>query len=335
VQGEVSLAQTFSIVAQEAAPAAPADPVAAAEGAGATGPTVGSLLRLTLSVTRPRDTTVALPEEQTTGRFELLQVEREPLDPNAPPGAPVVEVIHMTFAVYRPGRHVLEPFELSILDADGGVSRVKTAPVEVKIDSVTANMKDPQMPALRAPVPVWIEDWTLVWILGTAGALLASGLLGALLYRALRPEPPPPPPPPPRPAHEVALEKLAALRGEDLLGQGEVEAFYVRLSGVIREYLGRRYNLSLADKAGLELTTSELVALLREVRWPRGFDGHQVQTFLYDCDIVKFARHAPSPEEADALLAQAFGIVERTKETVLGVAALGASPAPTEGGRDA
>lgn len=325
VKGEVKLEQSFEVVKPPQAQPAdqPVDPVAAAEGGAGQGPTVGSHLRLTLQVTRPGDTTIALPEDQETGRFELLEVKRQPLSPDQQQQPQITETIEMIFAVYRPGRHVLEPFTLSVLDADGGVTRVKTQPVEVKIDSVTANMKDPQMPALRPPVSVWIEDWTLVWILSTLAGLLLAGGLGALLYRTLRPEPPPPPGPPPPPAHEVALHKLKHLREEDLISQEEYEAFYVRLSGILREYLGRRYNLSLADKAGLELTTGELVASLREVKWPRGFDGHKVETFLYDCDIVKFARYAPTAEEADSLLQQAFDIVQQTRATALGQQALG------------
>jgi hypothetical protein len=324
VKGEVTLKQSFEVVkAPQAAQAPPVDPVAAAQGDDPQGPTVGSHLKLTLEVTRPGDTTIALPEDQETGRFELLAVQRQPPGPDQQRQAQITETIEMIFAVYRPGRHVLEPFTLSVLDADGGVTRVQTQPVEVKVDSVTANMKDPQMPALRDPVPVWIEDWTLVWVLSTLAGLLLAGGVGALLYRTLRPEPPPPPGPPPPPAHEVALEKLQSLRREDLISQEEYEAFYVRLSGILREYLGRRYNLSLADKAGLELTTGELVSSLREVKWPRGFDGHKVETFLYDCDIVKFARYAPTSEEADKLLQEAFDIVQQTRATALGQQALG------------
>ncbi len=198
--------------------------------------------------------------------------------------------------------------------------------MSLKVRSVIANEKDPQMLEPKAPVSVWIEDWTLTWIAGSFLALLLAAGLGALIYRSLRPEPPPPPGPPPRPAHEVAQEKLQALQEDDLINEGQVEDFYVRLSGIMREYLGRRYNLSLADMAGLELTTSELVDLMRGIHWPRGFDGFQVESFLYDCDIVKFARYTPTTDEAQTLLDQAFAIVDKTRATVLGAQAAAAGP---------
>lgn len=317
IQGEVSLEQSFEVVGADN----PAELQA----------TVGSHLVLTLRVTRPWDTSVTLPSNQETGRFELIRVDREtPTDPgNA--AASVTEVLKITYAVYRPGRHVLEPFSLSVLNAEGGVKKLETKPVEVRIKSVVANVKDPSMPGYRAPVTVWYENWVLVWILGVGAGLVFAFGVGALAYRALKPEEPPPPPPPPRPAHEVALEKLLSIQKDNLIAEGEYEAFYVRTSGAIREYLGRRYNLSLTDKAGLELTTGELVSSLHEVKWPRGFDGRVVESFLYDCDIVKFARYAPTEEEAAKLLQEAFSIVERTQATVLGAQTLSSDPVTKEG----
>ena len=66
------------------------------------------------------------------------------------------------------------------------------------------------------------------------------------------------------------------------------------------------------------------MVLLAPVKWPRGLDMVSVAAFLQECDIVKFARYAPTQEEANALINQAFQIVELTKPTLLGAAALAA-----------
>ncbi len=290
--------------------------------------TVGDPLVMTLKIERPREATVRFPSEQPTGRFELQNVDRVVV-PTTVEGR-VLETITLRYAVFRPGRHKLSSFDMRVLDADGEVSTVSTTEVEVRVDSVLADIKDASMPALRPPRTVWYEDWTLVWILGTFGGLLLALGLGAVLYKFFRPPPPPPPPPPPRPAHEIALEKLGAIAGADLIAQGQWEEFYVRVSEATREYFGRRYEISLAGGHGLELTTEEQLELLRDVKWPRGLDLRTVEMFLAECDIVKFARYAPTQEEANALINQAFQIVELTKPTLLGAAAL----ASTEG-RDA
>jgi hypothetical protein len=111
----------------------------------------------------------------------------------------------------------------------------------------------------------------------------------------------------------VALEKLEGIRREGLIEEERLEELYIRVSEAIREYLGRRYNLSLTNQAGLELTTAELLGLLRGVAWPRTMTGSQVEAFLGECDIVKFARYTPTAKEAEALLAQAFDLVEKTR----------------------
>ncbi len=316
VKGEVSLKQSFGAMV---------DGKLQTIGPNDKGPlkaSVGTPLIIQLDIKRPLDTSLALPQEQKTGRFELLDVERVPVQVQ-PGDTSVTETVKMSFAVYRPGTHVLEPFDLKIMDAEGGISAVSTQAVKIRIVSVVANEKDPQMPAVRKPVSVWIEDWTLTWIAGIAlGLLLAFGL-GALLYKVLTPPPPPPPPPPPRPAHEIALEKLGAIAASSLLDEGQSEEFYVRVSEAVREYLGRRYNLSLTDPAGLEMTTEELTALLLDVRWPRGMDLHFVTLLLQDCDIVKFARYAPTEDEATDVLRRAFQLVELTRATILGEGVLG------------
>ena len=325
VEGEVRLEQDFAVLVN-------GQRVASDPNAAQTSPvTVGTALVLTLDVRRPVDTSLALPSEQDTGRFELVKVERAPVAPE-PGAAAVRELIELHFAVFRPGRHVLEAFELKVMDAQGGISTVSTRPVNLRVVSVIANDKNPEMPSAQRPVSVWTEDWALVWIGGVLLSLLVAGLLGAWLYRAFGPKPPPPPPPPPRPAHEIAMEKLGAIAAANLPEQGEFEAFYVRVSEAVREYLGRRYNLSITDQAGLELTTEELLVPLREVRWPRGMDHFLVESLLHDCDIVKFARYSPSEDEAAEVLMRAFQLVELTRGVTLGEDALGSVSEERDGG---
>lgn len=142
------------------------------------------------------------------------------------------------------------------------------------------------------------------------------------------------PPLPPRPAYDVAIEKLLAIKAADLPAAGLFEEFYVRVSEAVREYLGRRYNLSLTDKAGLELTTWELLALLHNIHWPRGLSRPEVEDLLVACDMVKFARYSPDNAEAEDLLTRAFRIVELTRPLDLGPAAVAAANTPPDAPED-
>ncbi len=296
-------------------------------------PTVGTPLQLHLTITHPSDTTVGFPTLDDYGRFELLEIKK----PNKPVGeaakAPVwKETYTLVFASYRPGRHILPSVTVEILDAEGNIHQLKTKTVDVHVMSVDPNADKIEMPPLRAPVSVWHEDWTLVYILSFLGVGLLGAGIGWLIHkrwsRRLQVEVGPPP----RPPYDVAVEKLRAIQTAGLLEEEAFEAFYVRTSEAVREYLGRRYELSLTDMAGLELTTSELMAQLKETRWPSGMTGVEVESFLMECDLVKFARYTPSLDECEKLLAAAFHIVEKTRPTVLGADALQDGEKRAEGG---
>ena len=112
---------------------------------------------------------------------------------------------------------------------------------------------------------------------------------------------------PPSPAWEVAWEQLQALQ-ERLPDEERRRELYFDLSEVMRGYLGSRY-----DFDALEMTTSEVITALREVRFPRGVDERALESFLLNCDLVKFARYKASIEETSANLIAAQGVVERTR----------------------
>jgi len=124
-----------------------------------------------------------------------------------------------------------------------------------------------------------------------------------------RREKPPPPPPPPRPAWDVAMERLEALRRTlpERLAEGEIVRWADELSDAMREYLGRRY-----DFDGLESTTDEVVSRLRKIQ-PAGISVDEVAAMLGDCDLVKFAKATPEQQECEQLLSSATNVVRRTR----------------------
>jgi hypothetical protein len=75
---------------------------------------------------------------------------------------------------------------------------------------------------------------------------------------------------------------------------------------VVRRYLGERYGFD-----GLECTTREITGVLRRVVPPITVLG-EVEAFLREADLVKFARLTPSEEECRRALDHALLLVERT-----------------------
>ncbi len=110
-----------------------------------------------------------------------------------------------------------------------------------------------------------------------------------------------------RPAHEVALEALSRLRGARLIAAGRHGDYYVRLSGIVREYVEGRFAVRAP-----EMTTEEFLAAVgRGERLEREHRG-ALSGFLAEADLVKFARHVPSEGDADRAYAAALGFVEST-----------------------
>jgi hypothetical protein len=145
-----------------------------------------------------------------------------------------------------------------------------------------------------------------------AGGLAAAGLgavIALLVRRRLRNRKPAAPAIPPRPAHEVAMEKLDRL-GALLAEGGDLRPFTFQLSEAIREYLGGRFGFD-----SLEMTTEELVATMRRVplETSRGVVGSEIEGWLSACDLVKFAKIAPSPEQARGALETAIRMVAATR----------------------
>jgi hypothetical protein len=115
-----------------------------------------------------------------------------------------------------------------------------------------------------------------------------------------------PPPPPPRPAEEIAFEKLGALKRSNLLTEGQIKEFHVRLSEAVREYIGNRYRFD-----SLEMSSEELIQAIRRINMSRA-EYELILDFLGETDLVKFAKALPSVHESEDLLTQSFGFVERT-----------------------
>src|SRR5690606_308477 len=103
---------------------------------------------------------------------------------------------------------------------------------ELHVQTVPVDTTKPFKPikGIMAVETSW-QDY-IWWI---AGGILALVAIGLIVYFLRRKKPAiPPPPPAPQPAHERALQQLEALEREALWQGGEVKAYYVRLTDILR-----------------------------------------------------------------------------------------------------
>jgi hypothetical protein len=255
----------------------------------------GDVVHLTLRADALVGDDVTVPAQSFTP-FEVTK-KRARVEP--PKDGRQLFVFEIDLLAVEPGKHTLPPIELRVVTKDGFVASIKGNPVPLTIGSLLANEPNAQLKPETKPVVVMQDDFTLLYVIGAIAAAALIALLTWLgsryLQRRVRPVPPPPPP---RPAWEIAVEKLGALR------RRKQRMFVDEVSDVVREYLGARFGFD-----GLETTTDEMLGLLR-VRDANLGLWQEVAAYLARCDLVKFAKVEPDQDEADLIFAKAQDIVQ-------------------------
>ncbi len=155
------------------------------------------------------------------------------------------------------------------------------------------------------PMPREATTWWVWLVVGAGVALvLAGGLTWFVLRRSgkLKIE---------RifkPAHEIAYARLRALVAEDLVGAGRIKEFYERISGILRYYIEDRFDLHAPER-----TTEEFLAELQRTDVLAASDKDVLGEFLVHCDLVKFAKHAPTTEQIQRTFDLVKDFIERTR----------------------
>lgn len=160
----------------------------------------------------------------------------------------------------------------------------------------------------KAPVWWWgIFRWVLLAVLlagvGVAGYYLITYLQRRKLEEAgneVVTEPL-------RPADEVALEKLDAIKEKKIWQQGQVKEYYTQLTDVVREYIARRFEVS-----SVEQTSDETLRDIRPLLSERKDLYEQLRKMLTLADLVKFAKWSTTPDENELSLRNAYTFVKET-----------------------
>ncbi len=221
----------------------------------------------------------------------------------------VTETMIVNLIAFEPGHHEIPAQTITVVDIEGNLAELRSDAVTVQVNSLIANEPEPEMKSDTGPgVVVLEEDYTLLYIGAVIGGIIVIALL-TLLGRKLWSMRGPrqgPPPPPPRPAEEIALEKLEALKSSSYLDEGRHKVFHVTLSEAFREYLGNRYRFHSLDRS-----TEELLVDLRRSHLKKDL-FNKVVNLLGETDLVKFAKFIPGLEDSNGMLDEAFHIVDVT-----------------------
>ena len=165
-------------------------------------------------------------------------------------------------------------------------------------------------PIAKAPIWAWgIIRWILLAIL-----LIGLGIGSYYLYvfvgkrKGVIPEAPKEPE---RPAEEIALEKLDQIKEAKIWQQGQVKEYHTELTDVVREYIGRRFDIRSSEK-----TSDETLRAMKPVLADKKSLYEQLRKMLSLADLVKFAKWTTTPDENEMALRTAYEFVNETTPVV-------------------
>ena len=187
--------------------------------------------------------------------------------------------------------------------------QLETEAVTIEVHSVLVGKGgDSPLNPIFGPVELPYERQKLLYIFLAAAVLLLGG--GAVFQWLRRKRNREASPEPILPAHTIAFLELQRLLDEKLPERGLFKLFYGRISDVLRGYLENRFALPAST-----LTTQEFLETIGRssvVLAPEPLN--LLDAFLAYCDLVKFAEHQATSEEAYKTVDACRAFIEATRE---------------------
>lgn len=210
----------------------------------------------------------------------------------------------LRYTLLRPGPTKGPPITAQVQDeTTGSVELFELPQHPLTVSPLAEQGADLGQP--RGARKLWTErSLTFVYAAGSTSLLL----IALIAFFALRRRGAMPDEGPTLEPHQVALQALKELRRSSLLKDEQFKEFYLRLSEILRRYLGQRF-----DFPGVEWTTTEIMARLRTLDEQEfEADVEALDRWLRDADRVKFAGFTPTAQAADDHLNQAKAFVKAT-----------------------
>ncbi|MFH1755480.1 MAG: hypothetical protein ABIA59_07230 [Candidatus Latescibacterota bacterium] len=106
----------------------------------------------------------------------------------------------------------------------------------------------------------------------------------------------------------IALRELRRIENMNLVQAGEFKKYYTLVADAIRNYIEKRFGVDAMDR-----TTNEVLGDLARIR--KRIDN--LESFLQEADLVKFAKFVPDASTAAAAMRTACDVVARTSRREL------------------
>lgn len=269
---------------------------------------IGDQTAMHLSVTQEANERVEMPVFGETLQEGIEIVDRSAVDTTTLPDGRLQLSQELTLTSFKDSLFAVAPIAVV---SGGDTFRTEPMalnviqPFEVDSSLAITDIKDIE----KAPIYWWgILRWILL-ALAVIG-LFVGAYYGVLWYRkhflkeeeVIEPELL-------RPADEVALEKLDEIKAQKIWKDGKVKEYQTELTDVVREYIGRRFDVQSTEK-----TSDETLRAMKPLIDKELFT--KLSKMLQLADLVKFAKWHTTPDENEQALSTAYEFVNETREVI-------------------
>ncbi len=276
-------------------------------------PRIGDVLEVRVEVRAESGVELLMPEfGEALDRFAI--VDFAPTESLAPDGSTVARQRYR-LQPSRSGTQTIPPLLIEFVDRRPGrdpapegedAYELLTERLEFVVASVLPDDAPLELRAARGELPPLAEPGRPAWMWALLGASVLAAATPLLLrswrrWSARRLQ---------RSASEIARAELdELLYGRRPATPTEMDAFYVKLSGIVRRYLENRFALHAPERTTEEFleemkTSPELVRPHREL----------LGDFLGRADLVKFAGFQPGAEDVEESIRKARLFLDETRE---------------------
>jgi len=221
-------------------------------------------------------------------------------------GSEVYELRHFIFSNYDSSDVTIPSFHIPYTIDGGDPQFAYVNPVDIVVRTIEVNqeieiqdVKDPK----RIPL-----DWALISIIAfIVLALLVASYFGYKYYQKKKSGKVIEKPVIVIPPYDKAITKLNELDEQKLWQNGMVKEYHSEVTGIVRDYFEDRFDFN-----SLEMTTKETIENLK-VKDVNEKVIVTTEEFLENADMVKFAKFEPMPNVNEAMMKEAYLIVNETK----------------------
>src|SRR5262245_1140736 len=264
-------------------------------------PRLSDLLQMDVRVEAPAGVDVKPPAfGQAVGDFLVRDYTERPPESGA-------RRFHYELEPAHAGKHSIRSVAIEFVDKRPGSEQggkpalVESEPLEINVTSELEG-EVPSLAKLEPMVPPQpVSQTTALGWIAAAGAL---GVLAVLAYVLIRRRTQRPVEPRRQTPEEVAHAALAQLLAENLPARGLIKEFYLRLTGIVRQYV--------EDTTGIRAPEQTTEEFLRNIRSRAVFPPERsvrLADFLESADLVKYAGQLPDEGQIDQAVARAHEFV--------------------------